>query len=92
MFNPGWERAIESAAADLRSGGIVSVVDFSHTDASWLEHWMRRNHVRTQGHLWPVLRHSFEPLKEKLKPAYGGLWQLGMFHPPKKPETPHASN
>lgn len=79
MFNPGWENAIKAAAADLRPGGIIAIVDFSHSDACWFEHWMRRNHVRMQAHLWPLLRDTFAPLKETISPAYGGLWHYGMF-------------
>lgn len=79
MFNPGWERAIEAAAADLRPGGIIAIVDFSHTDVRWFEHWMHRNHVRMQAHLWPVLRSTFHSLKETRHSAYGGLWHYGMF-------------
>jgi len=92
MFNPGWERSIETAAADLRPGGIVAVVDFSHTQVRWFEHWMRRNHVRMQAHLWPVLRTAFQPLKETLQPAYGGLWHYGLFIGGKKPAMAHASD
>lgn len=79
MFNPGWERAIEATAADLRPGGIIAIVDFSHTDVRWFEHWMHRNHVRMQAHLWPVLRSTFHSLKETRHSAYGGLWHYGMF-------------
>jgi len=79
MFNPGWERAIETATADLRSAGIIAIVDFSHTEVCWFERWMHRNHVRMQAHLWPVLRSTFAPLKETTSSAYGGLWNYGMF-------------
>jgi S-adenosylmethionine-diacylgycerolhomoserine-N-methlytransferase len=79
MFNPGWERAIETAAADLNPGGIIAVVDFYHTDTMWFEKWMRRNHVRMQGHLWPLLRHHFTTLSDTRHPAYLGLWQYGIY-------------
>lgn len=62
MFNPGWERAIETATADHRPEGIIAIVDFSHTDICGFEHWMHRNHVRMQAHLRPVLRSTFNPL------------------------------
>ncbi len=79
MFNPGWERAIQTVAADLKPSGTIAVVDFHHTTVSWFERWMLRNHVRMQGHLWPLLRQSFTPLCDSLHPAYGGLWHYGMF-------------
>lgn len=90
MFNPGWESAIETAVADLRPGGIIGVVDFSHTQVRWFERWMRRNHVRMQTQLWPLLRTSFQPLTEMFKPAYGGLWHYGMFIGGKEPGMLHA--
>ena len=85
MFNPGWERAIETAAADLNPGGIIAVVDFYHTDTTWFEKWMRRNHVRMQGHLWPLLRQHFTTLSDTRHPAYLGLWHYGMYLGRKRP-------
>lgn len=79
MFNPGWETAIETASADLNPGGIIAVVDFYHTETTWFENWMRRNHVRMQGHLWPSLRHHFMTLSDTRHPAYLGLWHYGMY-------------
>lgn len=79
MFNPGWDRAIETAAQDLNPGGIIAVVDFSHTRRSWFEKWMAVNHVRMQDHLWPALRSTFTALSDTRHPAYGGLWHYGMF-------------
>ena len=79
MFNPGWERAIETAEADLNPGGIIAVVDFHHTETAWFEKWMRRNHVRMQGHLWPYLRQHFTTLSDTRHPAYLGLWHYGMY-------------
>lgn len=78
MFNPGWDRAIATAAQDLMPGGIIAVVDFSHTNARWFEKWMGINHVRMQGHLWPLLRHHFTTLSDTRHPAYGGLWHYGI--------------
>lgn len=79
MFNPGWERAIETAAADLNPGGIIAVVDFSHTNCIWFEKWMRLNHVRMQKHLWPVLKNHFISLSETRHPAYFGFWHYGFY-------------
>ena len=79
MFNPGWDHAIGTAAQDLNPGGIIAVVDFSHTRAPWFERWMGINHVRMQGHLWPLLHSSFTVLSDSCKAAYGGLWHYRMF-------------
>lgn len=79
MFNPGWEHAIDTAAADLNPGGMIAVIDFSHTGSPWFEKWMRRNHVRMQAHLWPVLRNRFLTISDVRSPAYFGLWHFGMF-------------
>lgn len=79
MFNPGWDRAIATAAQDLVPGGIIAVVDFSHTGVRWFEKWMGMNHVRMQGHLWPELRKNFSSLLDTQHIAYGGLWQYGLF-------------
>lgn len=79
MFNPGWDRAIEAAAQDLNPGGIIAVVDFYHTESPWFETWMRQNHVRMQGHLWPLLRHHFTTMSDTRHPAYFGLWHYGIF-------------
>jgi S-adenosylmethionine-diacylgycerolhomoserine-N-methlytransferase len=79
MFNPGWERAIEVAEADLNPGGIIAVVDFSHTNTPWFARWMEKNHVRMQGHLWPYLRQRFISLSDTRYPAYFHLWHYGLY-------------
>jgi len=79
MFNPGWDRAIETAAADLNPGGLLAVVDFSHTSSRTFQAWMGRNHVRMESHLWPVLSQNFSMLSHSCHPAYGGLWHYGIF-------------
>jgi S-adenosylmethionine-diacylgycerolhomoserine-N-methlytransferase len=79
MFNPGWQAAIEAAAQDLRPGGIMAVVDFSHTKFDFFRRWMGVNHVRMEAHLWPVLQEQFEVVYHGCQSAYGGLWEYGMF-------------
>jgi S-adenosylmethionine-diacylgycerolhomoserine-N-methlytransferase len=79
MFNPGWEKAIQTASLELRQGGLMSVVDFSHTSSAMFRRWMGVNHVRMEGHLWPLLRSSFIPLTDSHHAAYAGLWRYGMF-------------
>jgi S-adenosylmethionine-diacylgycerolhomoserine-N-methlytransferase len=79
MFNPGWDHAISTAAQDLNPGGVIAVVDFSHTHAAWFEKWMGLNHVRMQGHLWPFLHSHFTALSDSCHAAYAGLWHYRMF-------------
>ena len=79
MFNPGWERAIECAHADLAQGGHVAVVDFHDSRFPTFKRWMGVNHVRMDGHLRPVLSSLFHPVTETLYSAYGGVWEYGQF-------------
>lgn len=79
MFNPGWEDALLAAKADLSPGGLLAIVDFSHTGSSFFRRWMGINHVRMEGHLWPESRASFEPMVDEIRAAYAGLWHYGMF-------------
>ena len=79
MFNPGFERAIQSAAADLAPGGCIAVVDFHATRLRFFERWMGVNHVRMNGQLRPVLQALFDPQLDRVDPAYGGVWQYLTF-------------
>lgn len=79
MFNPGWERAIESARRDLSPGGIITVVDFHHSRFPWFRNWMGVNHVRMESHLLPVLEHHFSTEQCQVHAAYAGLWQWFQF-------------
>lgn len=79
MFNPGWENAIQAAKADLSPGGLLAIVDFSHTGSSMFRRWMHINHVRMEGQLWPESRAAFEPIVDEIRAAYAGLWHYGVF-------------
>jgi S-adenosylmethionine-diacylgycerolhomoserine-N-methlytransferase len=79
MFNPGWENALRAAKADLAPGGLLAIVDFSHTGSDLFRRWMGINHVRMEGHLWPESRAVFDPVVEEKHAAYGGIWHYGMF-------------
>ncbi|MEZ5385308.1 MAG: class I SAM-dependent methyltransferase [Prosthecobacter sp.] len=85
MFNPGWEQAIEAAHGDLAPRGCVAVVDFSHSAFGWFTRWMGVNHVRMDGHLWPKLAAKFDVLLDERFPAYGGVWNYGIFLGQKQP-------
>lgn len=79
MFNPGWEEAIRRAAADLRPGGRIAVVDFHDTPLRAFRYWLEQNHVRFDGHLLPVLESGFKTVYKRVQPVYGGLWRYMMF-------------
>ena len=79
MINPQWPELIERAAADLRPGGIIAVVDFHASPFRWFRRHMGNHHVRMEGQLLPKLRTEFDPLLEEVRPAYGGIWQYLMF-------------
>jgi S-adenosylmethionine-diacylgycerolhomoserine-N-methlytransferase len=79
MFNPGWEKAIQAAKADLSPGGLLAIVDFSHTGSVMFRRWMGINHVRMEGYLWPVSRAAFEPMVDEIRAAYAGIWHYGIF-------------
>lgn len=79
MINPGWQRAIELAAQDLKPGGIIAVVDFHASRSSLFKRWMAMNHVTMEGQLLPTLNDSFRPLINERHNAYAGLWQYLLF-------------
>ena len=79
MFNPGWEQAVACAARDLRPGGLMALVDFHDSPATAFRRWMGVNHVRMEGQLQPLLRSTFQPVIDRLKPAYAGLWRYHLF-------------
>lgn len=79
MFNPGFDAAIAAARKDLAPGGHFALVDFHATRFRWFARWMRVNHVRMDGHLRPMLRASFIPVVDQLRPAYLGTWEYLAF-------------
>lgn len=79
LFNPGWEAAIARAAADLKPGGHIAVVDFHDTRSAPFRAWMTGYAVRLDAHLLPALEAAFQPVYRVVKPAWGGLWQYFMF-------------
>lgn len=79
MINPGFRQAAGNARRDLTPGGMIAVVDFNDSPAGWFKSWMRVNHVRMDGHLLPVLNGWFEPVRETVITAYGGLWRYFIY-------------
>ncbi len=79
MFNPGWEQALRAAKADLTPGGLLAIVDFSHSRFGLFRRWMGVNHVRMEGHLWQEAGVSLKPLVDERHSAYAGIWHYGLF-------------
>jgi S-adenosylmethionine-diacylgycerolhomoserine-N-methlytransferase len=70
---------LESAAADLQTGGLIAVVDFHQTPLRVFRRWMQYNHVRMTGHLLPGLAARFRPRLVETRRAYGGWWTYLLF-------------
>ncbi|GAK53998.1 methyltransferase type 12 [Candidatus Moduliflexus flocculans] len=79
MMNPGWEGVIDCAARDLAPGGLMAVVDFHDSPFRAYKKWMALNHVRLDAHLLPKLTERFQPVTQKICPAYRGLWTYFLF-------------
>ena len=79
MFNPGWEQAIGCASQDLKAGGVMALVDFHDSAVPAFRKWMGVNHVRMEGQLQPVLRSTFQPVVDRVKAAYGGVWRYHLY-------------
>jgi S-adenosylmethionine-diacylgycerolhomoserine-N-methlytransferase len=87
MMNPGWEKALEAAAADLTPNGRIAAVDFHQTRLGWFRRWMWQHQVRMEGHLLPVLSRLFQPTLAGWESAYGGVWQYFSFLGTSRPST-----
>lgn len=70
---------IKSIRKDLKSSGIVAVVDFHTTPFTWFRRWMRFNNASLRGNLLPMLSKSFHPLHSTTHPAFGGLWSYFQY-------------
>ena len=79
MMNPGWERAIAAAKADLAPDGTIAVVDFHNSALPAFKQWMGVNHVRMESHLLANLKSKFSAQIAQTKAAYGGAWEYMTF-------------
>lgn len=79
MINPQWEDLLKQAKKDLKVGGYIAVVDFHDSKQSWFKSHMGNHHVRMDGHLRPFLRDNFEPIVNKVRSAYMGVWEYISF-------------
>jgi S-adenosylmethionine-diacylgycerolhomoserine-N-methlytransferase len=79
MFNPGWQRALDTARDNLTSCGLIAVVDFHDTRFETFSRWMKMNHVRMDGHLREGLLDRFEPRIDETAKAWMGTWRYFLF-------------
>ncbi|HKK47128.1 MAG TPA: class I SAM-dependent methyltransferase, partial [Balneolaceae bacterium] len=79
MFDDPKEYVFEQITSDLKPNGYLAVVDFNTSPFDWFRRWMGVNHVDLSGHLLPLLKKYFNPIKTEVNPAYLGLWSYFMF-------------
>ena len=79
MMNPGWDELLASAAGSLGPSGIIAVVDFHDSPASWFRAHMGNHYVCMEAHLLPRLTSLLEPQHLVVRRAYGGLWRYVSF-------------
>ncbi len=79
MINPGWDKVLDNARADLSASGTIAVVDFNDSPSSLFRYWMKLNHVEVDGHLLPGLSARFSRRASLVRPVYGGLWSYFIF-------------
>ncbi len=65
---------LDRCAERLAPGGVIAIVDFSHSPWRWFRAWMRFNHVDLSGSLLQQCQQRFaDPVTTKS--AYFGLWR-----------------
>lgn len=84
MINPQWKDLLAQAQIDLKDGGYVTVADFHDANFKFYRRFMYKNHVKLEGHIFPVLKEMFNPHYAKLKPGAGWVWKYMMFVGKKK--------
>ena len=80
---PDWERVIDCAAREMKTGARIAVVDFCLGDGApavaGFEWWMTRNHVQIKRPYIEKLSSTFHSLRCTVRKAYGGLWSYYLF-------------
>jgi S-adenosylmethionine-diacylgycerolhomoserine-N-methlytransferase len=79
MINPQWKDLLERVPKDLKSGGIIAVVDFHDANFDFYRTFMKGNHVKLEGHILPVLNEKFTPILSKVKKGLLGVWDYLLF-------------
>ncbi|MBN1865341.1 MAG: class I SAM-dependent methyltransferase [Victivallales bacterium] len=76
---PDCRNVLDCACEDLRTGGILSAVDFHATRWGTFRRWMEINHVRMEGQLLPELQRRLKDCKIEIKNAYLCFWEYMLF-------------
>jgi len=79
MFDYPSQHIFEQISKDLNPNGYIAVVDFNTSPFGWFRRWMKMNHVDLSGHLFPLLKKYFTPIKTQVNSAYLGLWSYFLF-------------
>ncbi len=74
---PSHELAITQAAADLRFGGRLAVVDFLTATNPLVDRWLRANHVFLGEERLANLKRRFP--RHTLEVKHAGLWRYFLF-------------
>lgn len=74
MFNTDMEMVFQNLKRNLKSNGILAIVDFHETPFTLFRYWMNLNHVSMDGSILPLAKSYFSPLNIDIKNAYGGIW------------------
>lgn len=78
MINPQYREAITQAQRDLKTGGVILVVDF-FSGVPFYKKFMHLNHVRMDAHLLPALEELFTSEYLAIRRAYLGIWKYFLF-------------
>jgi S-adenosylmethionine-diacylgycerolhomoserine-N-methlytransferase len=80
---PSWMQVLECAAAELKPGGRIGVVDFCLQDRNpaplAFAQWMARNHVMLDRPCVDSLFTMFRPTTYAMRKALRGLWSFYRF-------------
>jgi S-adenosylmethionine-diacylgycerolhomoserine-N-methlytransferase len=79
MFGDGWKPALDAAGDALSARGEVAAIDFHDSRFPGFRRWMRLNHVRVEGHLFPALTASFAARHSEVRSAFFGAWSYFLF-------------
>ena len=84
MINPQWIELVDQTPLDLKEDGLIVVADFHNANFNFYRKFMRSNHVKLDGHIFPVLLEKFDAKYAKIKKGFAGVWEYMMFIGSKK--------